>query len=254
MKVPTKGHLGWALACGICFSLMPALHGQESSSTPVPETKETGWKKLSIGFRVAGYPFNVMHNKDVNTTTTNPAATFAISTSNTYMQVGAGPSVEYAAFGHISFAAELFYHSIDYTKTTEITITSNSALTGITEKTGARLWDAPVFVRYRGFGETGFFSKVYVAAGAELRDVAHIHTTTVTNLPDGTNLNSYAPVVPTKRNLPGVVAGVGARFVDDFGIKLEPELRYTHWFGETFDSGSTQMRRSQFDLSIALVF
>jgi hypothetical protein len=35
---------------------------------------------------------------------------------------------------------------------------------------------------------------------------------------------------------------------------VEPELRYTHWFGETFNSGSTQSRKEQIDVSIALVF
>ncbi len=253
MKSSTKGHLGWALACGICLTMMPAVYGQ-SSSTPEPEVKPTGWKRLSIGFRVAGYPFNVLSNKDVNITTTTPPATFAISTSNTYMQVGVGPSLECALFGKFSFAAELLYHRLDYTKTTQITITSDGAFTGITETTSARLWDAPVFLRYRGFSESGIRSKMYVAVGGELRDVAHIHSSTVTNLPDGTNLVSYAPVAPSIRNLPGAVVGLGLRLVDDFGIKLEPELRYTHWFGETFDSGSTRSRKEQVDISIALVF
>lgn len=249
-----KSRLGWALVCGICLMTMPAAYGQESSSTPEPEVKPTGWKRLSIGIRVAGYPFNVLSNKDVNITTTNPPATFAISTSNTYLQVGVGPSLEYALFGKFSLAAELFYHRLSYTKTTQITITSDDALTGITETTSARLWDAPVLLRYRGFGESGIRSKIYATVGGELRDVAHIHSLTVTNLPNGTNLVGYAPAAPSIRNLPGAVAGVGLRLVDDFGIKVEPEVRYTHWFGDTFDSGSTRSRKEQVDISIALVF
>jgi hypothetical protein len=254
MKPLMKSRLGWVLVCGICLTMIPAVYGQESSSTPEPEVKPTGWKRLSIGFRVAGYPFNVLNNKDVNITTTTPAATIAISTSNTYLQVGVGPSLEYALFGKFSLAGELIYHRLDYTKTTQITITSDNALTGITETTSARLWDAPVFLRYRGFAESGIRSKMYVAAGGEVRDVAHIHSTTVTNLSNGTNLASFAPVVPSKRNLFGAVAGVGLRLVDDFGIKLEPEVRYTRWFGETFDSGSTRSRKDQVDVSVALVF
>lgn len=254
MKLIKKGHLWPVVVCGVCFTMMPVLHGQSSSSTPVPEEKPTGWHKLSIGFRVVGYPFNILDNKDVNITTTSPPATIAISTSNTYLQVGFGPSLEYALFGKFSLAAELTYHRLDYTKTTQTTITSDDELTGITETTSARLWDAPVFVRYRGFAETGIKSKIYVSLGGELRNTSHITSTTVTNFPDGTNTASFAPIAPSIRNLPGVVAGVGLRMVDDFGIKVEPEIRYTHWFGETFDSGSTRSRKEQVDLSVALVF
>ncbi len=249
-----KGHLGRALVCGICLMMMPAMYGQESSSTPVPEVQSTGWKRLSIGFRVVGYPFNVLDNKDQTIYQTFPAATFAISTSNTYMQVGVGPSLEYALFGKFSLAAELAYHRVDYSKVTEITLTSNSAETGITETTSSRLWDAPFFLRYRGFRESGILSKIYVSAGGELRYPSHIRTSTVTNLPDGTTTSTNNAIIPSTRNLTGAVVGVGLRLVDDFGIKLEPELRYTRWFGETFDSGSTRSRKDQADVSIALVF
>jgi hypothetical protein len=44
------------------------------------------------------------------------------------------------------------------------------------------------------------------------------------------------------------------RFVDDFGIKLSPELRYTRWLGATFDSNSTRSRRDEIAVGIALTF
>ena len=44
------------------------------------------------------------------------------------------------------------------------------------------------------------------------------------------------------------------RFVDDFGVKLTPELRYTRWRGATFDSDSTRMRRDELVIGIALTF
>jgi hypothetical protein len=50
------------------------------------------------------------------------------------------------------------------------------------------------------------------------------------------------------------VAGMGLRLVDDFNIKLSPELRYTRWMGATFDSESTRSRRNQLEVGIALTF
>ncbi|HXA07510.1 MAG TPA: hypothetical protein VNY30_21845, partial [Bryobacteraceae bacterium] len=62
------------------------------------------------------------------------------------------------------------------------------------------------------------------------------------------------PTVPSAQKLPGIVGAVGMRFVDDFGIKLSPELRYTHWLGATFDSNSTRSRRDEIAVGIALTF
>jgi hypothetical protein len=44
------------------------------------------------------------------------------------------------------------------------------------------------------------------------------------------------------------------RFVDDFGVKLTPELRYTRWLGATFNSDSTRSRRDEIVIGIALTF
>jgi hypothetical protein len=254
MKPSMKGHLCTAIVCGVCFTMIPVVCGQGSSSAPEPEATPTGWKRLSVGVRVAGYPFNVLENKTLNPAIASPPSTESIATSNTYLQVGFGPSLECALFGKFSLAAELFYHRLNYTKTTQVTVTATGALTGITETTSSRLWDAPVFLRYRGLRDEGLLSKMYFAGGGELRNAAHIHTANETDLPDGTKLTNSIATVPSKRNLLGAVAGVGLRLVDDFGIKVEPELRYTHWFGETFNSGSTQSRKEQIDVSIALVF
>jgi hypothetical protein len=148
---------------------------------------------------------------------------------------------------------ELLYHRLNYTQTTQVTDTVNGN-TGITENTRASLWDVPVMLRYRGLRESGFLSKFYLAGGGELRNVAHVRTSTVTNFPNGSTTTSNLPVEPSKRDLAGAVVGMGLRLVDDFNIKLSPELRYTRWMGATFDSESTRSRRNQLEVGIALTF
>jgi hypothetical protein len=148
---------------------------------------------------------------------------------------------------------ELLYHRLDYTQTSQITDTV-SGNTGITETTRATLWDLPVMLRYRGLRESGLLSKIYFAGGGEVRRVTNIGTSTVTNLPNGTTTTSNAPTIPSKRDVTGAVVGVGLRFVDDFNIKLSPELRYTRWMGATFDSESTRSGRNQLEIGIALTF
>ena len=242
-----------AIVCGLGLIALPALHGQESSSTPAPEETPHGIHRMSFGFRVAGYPFNPLANKDVNFTTTDSVpATFLIQTSNNYLKVGFGPSVEFAISKRFTLVGELFYHRVNYTKTTQIS--QGTANTGITENTRATFWDLPVMLRFRGITDEGFLSHLYFAAGAAVRDTANIKTSTLLQNPNGTSSTSTTPAKPSAKNLAGAVAGAGLRFVDDFGIKVEPELRYTRWLGETFDSGSTRSRRDQIEVSLAFTF
>jgi hypothetical protein len=195
----------------------------------------------------------VLHNKDVNLTPANTTATFAISTSNTYQKISYGPTLEFRLFGKFAVNGELLYHRMSYTQTTQITDTVNGN-TGITENTRATFWDLPVMLRYRGLRESGLLSKIYFAGGGELRRATHIGTSTVTNLPNGTSTSSNVPTAPSRRDLPGAVVGVGLRLVDDFNIKLTPELRYTRWMGATFDSYSTRSGRNQVEVGIAITF
>jgi hypothetical protein len=242
-----------AFFCGISLLMIPALLGQASSSKPVPEERPTGIRRLSIGFRVAGYPFNVLQNKDESFTTTDSTpATFTIKTTNNYLKVGFGPSLEFALSKRFSLSGEVFYHRLNYAQTTQIS--QGTANTGITENTRATFWDVPLMLRFRGLREEGFLSHVYFAGGAALRDAANINSNTVTNNPDGTTTTNKTAIRPSAKNLAGVVAGTGLRFVDDFGIKVEPELRYTRWLGATFESESTRSRRDQIEVSLAFVF
>ncbi len=252
MKLSMKGLMVRAVVSGICLTSLPVLYGQQSSSTPMPEAAEKGWRRLNFGFSIAGYPFNVLNNKNANINTTNPVGTYDVATSNTYQQVGVGPAVEFAVTRKFSLAGELFYHRVSYSQIATITVGSN--VSTVTVATNARLFDLPVMLRYRGLRETGMLSKIYFAAGGVLRDASHIHTTTTTDFANGTSAVDYTPVTPTERLLKGAVVGVGLRFVDDFNIKLEPEIRYTRWFGSTFDSFSTRSRINQLELDLALKF
>lgn len=111
-----------------------------------------------------------------------------------------------------------------------------------------------MMIRWRGLAETGFLSHMYFAGGGAIRSVAHIGTSNQTTDPSGATSSNNIPAVPSARNLPGAVGAVGMRFVDDFGVKLTPELRYTRWLGATFDSDSTRSRRDELVIGIALTF
>lgn len=234
------------------YSSCLAVYGQESSSAPLPEPESTGWRRFSFGGRLNGLPFNVLSSHDVNFNVAATNQAWAITTTNNYLQIAFGPSLEVRLFRGFSLCGEFLYHRLNYTKTSTATVDGNA--TTITEQTRATLWDAPMMIRWRGLAETGFLSHLYFAGGGAIRSVAHIDTSNQTTNPDGSTSSNNIPAVPSARNLPGAVGAVGMRFVDDFGVKLTPELRYTRWLGATFNSDSTRSRRDEIVIGIALTF
>jgi hypothetical protein len=243
-----------AMVCGICLLALPSLHGQQSSSTPVPEEAPTGIRRFSFGAAVAGYPFNPLHNVTESFTDTQPSvpADYSISTVNNYLRIGVGPVVEFAVSRKFSLVGQLFYHRLDYTQTTQIT--QGALAEGITANSRVTFWDVPAMLRFRGVREEGVLSHLYFAGGGVFRDATSIRSSTLTQFPNGTSATSTAPIRPSTPVLGGAVVGAGMRFVDDFGIKVEPELRYTRWMGRTFDAESTRSSPNQIELDLAFTF
>ena len=149
---------GWYLV------LVPAIYGQESSSAPVLENAPSGWRRLSFGGRLNGYPFNLLNNKDVSVSPANTTQSWAITTSNNYLKIAFGPSLEFRLTRKFTLCGEFLYHRVNYTKTA--TVTDGSDTTGITEQTRATFSDAPVMLRYKNLSEKGLRSKLILRAVA----------------------------------------------------------------------------------------
>ena len=116
-----------------CF----AVYGQESSSVPVPEPESAGWRRFSFGGRLNGLPFNVLNNHDVNFNVAATNQAWAITTSNNYLQIAFGPSLEVRVTQRFALCGEFLYHRLNYTKTSTATVDGN--VTTITEQTRATL-------------------------------------------------------------------------------------------------------------------
>jgi hypothetical protein len=78
-----------------------------------------------------------------------------------------------------------------------------------------------------------------------------VRTTNNTTNADATTENNQIRAQVSKRTLIGATVGVGFRFVDEFSIKVTPEVRYTRWDGLTFGTDSTQSPRNQLEVGIA---
>jgi hypothetical protein len=233
-------------------------------STAADKTSEARAQKLAIGVRVRTLParsFSVMDNGQVMNTTTVSKVNYD-SNSNTTTHsftLGAGLTIE----GHLSprtlVTADLLYNRLSYDKTTNLywgvddpnTASDERSHKTTTENTKARLYDLPLLVHHN-VRASGPLSHLYLAGGATARLASTVHSTINIVNADATKANSTTPAQVSKRMVVGATVGVGLRFVDEFNIKVTPEVRYTRWNGSTFNQDSTRSPRNQLEVGISI--
>jgi hypothetical protein len=171
--------------------------------------------------------------------------------------LGGGVAVEGQLSPRTLVTAELLFTRLRYQKTTDTYWGTDDPTTSsdershqtTTEDTKARLFDLPVLV-HRNLRSSGFLSHLYMAAGATARLATTVRTTNNITNADATTANNQIAAGVGKRTLIGATVGVGFRFVDEFNIKVCPEVRYTRWNGMTFAQDSTRSPRNQLEVGI----
>lgn len=94
----------------------------------------------------------------------------------------------------------------------------------------------------------------FFEGGATIRKTSHMRAARTTTVNDATPVNTTVTLAPAHKSAKGVVAGLGAQFVDDIGIRVVPEVRYTRWLDRTFDNLSTKSRADQVQASVSFTF
>lgn len=121
--------------------------------------------------------------------------------------------------------------------------------------TRAQLLDVPVLLRYYNKDHSRRGRRTFYEAGMTLRYVHGIHSFGLTTSQTGTETCcDESSLTPSRRVLPGFVVGAGVQFVDDFGIRFVPEIRYTRWMGRTFDTNPARSRTDQLELGFSVTF
>ena len=251
---------------------VPVLHGQtpaagEKTAPPAPadapKPSQTQRGKVAIGFRVRTLPvrsFSVMDNGVVLTTNTISKVNYDtnFSTTSHSFVLGGGLAVEAPLSSRTTVTVDLLFNRLKYDKVTNLywgvddptTASDERSHQTTTENTAARLFDMPVLL-HRNIRSSGFFSHLYYSGGATARLVSTVHTTNNITYSDATTGNNTTAAHVNKRTIIGATVGVGFRFVDEFNIKVTPEVRFTRWNGATFNQDSTRSPRNQLEVGIA---
>lgn len=122
------------------------------------------------------------------------------------------------------------------------------------EDTKAYYLDLPLLVRWYSKSHRKDGRRWFLEGGGTMRNVWNIKTSITTEDVDGVKCCINTPTEPHKQNALGATAGAGLHFVDDFGIRIIPEVRYTRWFNETFQKYGVRSRRDQVEFMITIGF
>jgi hypothetical protein len=271
MIIPNSGRRAVAIIQGLFLLTVAGLQAQTPAAgdknPPAPpaaaeKSSEEAPRRVSFGLRVRTLPvrsFSVMDNGHTMNTTTISKTVYDLNyntTSKSFL-LGGGVAFEAAISRRVALTAELLFNRLRYSKVTDTfsgtddpnTSNDERAHKIATEDTKARLFDLPVLLHYQ-VGRSGFLTHVYLSGGATARNASSVRTTNNITNADGTLANNQTPAQVSKKTLIGATVGVGFRFIDEFNIKVTPEVRYTRWDGLTFGQDSTRSPRNQLEVGI----
>jgi hypothetical protein len=265
MKRPIGGACAATFLCALLSLLAPNLHGQ--AQAPAPGDTAEGQPRLgriAAGIRVRVFPdrsLGTMGNNHAMSTLFVASIPYdsAFDTSSSSPRYGGGGALEFTLGPKTSLEAEFLFGQLRYTQNSVTYWGSYNPESGsdtrstksVVEATNARLWDVPLMIRHKGMRPSGLFSHLFVAGGATAREVSNVRTTTNTTL-SGTTTTSRTTAPVAKRTIVGATVGLGFQFVDDFGIRVTPEIRYTRWLKGTFATQSAISAKDQLEIGLSI--
>jgi hypothetical protein len=234
--------------------LVPAIQGADE------KTEVT--RRYQIGGRVQAFPLQLFTVKTVETSTTQPIADYKYTSTTDSQRATLTPTFEFRLKPRLTIGTDFMLHHANYVEKQEIRTgkkdpnasTDDRKVTTITQTTKANYWELPVLVRYYGLRGSGILKRSYAIGGFGFRHIGRVRTGNEYSYADDTTDYNEAPAQPSRKNQFGAVAGFGIRFVDDFNIKVMPEVRYTRWAGFAFEGKSYKSVQNELRVGLGISF
>jgi hypothetical protein len=212
----------------------------KASEAPIP--------RVWIGLTGSYTPLKLLHANSNGLQDQNTGET--INAVGAQGQAGGGAILNARIFRSYWISVGAIYRFNGY-DTTDATNDTNGDL--FFERSRVRLVDFPVMIRYTG-RKWNVSKYTFYELGAVYRDV--LSRKTINEWVDSNGYEGQGPSSGTtyRRNIVGAVAGAGVIGRDDFGIIVSPEVRYTRWMGETFNSPVLNSQRNQLEITVSFGF
>lgn len=236
--------------------------GQGSSSEGI-EKPHAYVRRVSFGATLSVLGFPLIANGSASNVTSSPPVDAVYSTTNLQHRISYGVQAQLAITRRFAVNAGLYMRRVGYKMNSDIytgidnpsTPEDERIHTVMNEDTRAKLYDLPVALRFYGKSRYSPGPRWFVEGGGVLRRVLNIKTSINTTIDGGdTNCCITTPTTPAARTIRGFVGGFGVQVIDEIGIRVVPEVRYTRWMAQTFSSFSTVSKRDQVEAMISLTF
>jgi hypothetical protein len=243
------------LASGVlAASLLPSLFAQTQNST------KAGVRLFSFGATVSVLALPLIPNRDTQQEVSSTLFR-ASSTAGTQRRIGYGVTTQLALGSRFALNASLLRHRAEFDMVTNELSGTDIAATAVDERqrtttigtTRAWLYTVPVMLRYYNKDRFERGPRVFYGGGLNFRSARNIRTESTIDAPTGIS-ESNTPLRASNRIARGFVVGLGAQFVDEIGIRIVPEVRYTRWINKTFDTFSSRSNPNQVEAMISITF
>jgi hypothetical protein len=241
----------------------PAASGTSSSSAP-DKSSASFVRRFSAGATLSVLALSTIRGGTSQVTNSTSVST-DYTTSNSSSRIGYGITLQAGLTDHFAVAAGIYYRKIGYQFGTSVNTITNIVSGGIVipttsttsthDDTRAHLFDVPFVLRYYGKSRHTPGPRWFVEAGGAWRDATSFRTSEDSTDASGVQTCCTSiPTTPAHRNARGFVAGAGLQFIDPFGIRVVPEVRYTRWVNQIFDAFTTHTQQNQIEANFTLSF
>lgn len=235
----------------------------EKIASPFPESSpnKVYVRRFSLGLSVNLLAIDPFRNESQNQILEGPPRTEYQAKTTPGVNIGGfGGRIQFALTGRFALAIDGALHTVKYTTAIDQYVgTDNPDTTQderkrsrIDETTSARLLDVPVLVRYylKDRHEEG--NRWFFEGGPSWRLARRATTQKTTKVDDKETIDNTPAT--HRASTPGFTMGVGMQLIDDLGIRVVPEFRYTRWLDPSFDSLSARSRQNQAEFILSLTF
>jgi hypothetical protein len=250
-------------ACALLACLSAGLVFAQGSSSSSSDSGKTNYvRRISAGLSLGVLVLPLIKNT-TSTTTPNATTTNNYSTTGALQRIGFGGTVNAAILDRFAVNVSATYRRIGYQMTTGTTVTTTSTstntitytTTSLHEDTRASALEVPVTLRWYSISRRKKGPRFFAEGGMAIRDLINARTSTDTTDASGTQSCCIATAArPAHRIARGYVAGVGVQVIDPIGVRVIPEVRYTRWANDTFNTFSTHTQRNELEAVISLTF
>ena len=228
-----------------------------------PASKRKAYvRRFSFGGTFSYAPFGLISNEDIKQTLTGMDGYVSTGSSVTNHRAGGGVTVQFGISERFTLDFNVLYRATGYSATYNYTVgyqaptsSTNTQHNFTTQDTAsAKYWDFPLLMRLYLGGRHDQHNHYFLEAGPSLRLIHSARLTEDITDPKGNLTTTDSAYMMRHRNVPGFTVGLGRQFIDPFGIRVVPELRFTQWLYGTFSTVPIRTTHSQAELMVSLTF